>query len=289
MSDGGRCCIAFECKANSFGPGTSQATQARTLLLLTGKVISDFFGLDVGDSLLVFLTVNDVVSLQEDCLTELAEECRAAGCETSKWQVWGLAKKDDGVYIRNIGLTLSAAVETLDVERQASAASALQAASMNYEVRVVKTSDPDRYELLRLIPLDPSVNLKDRVGLEVLQERLRSALAESILRQLHSRSKVTVSIEALCNKIVMYVWPYWSSNSQKAMRGLVRESLLNVFRRFEKLGVTATREADAYVLVFPSEKSRRHLTRYLLSSEYRKHKFMRESAQCTLPLEELER
>jgi len=246
--------LLLECKASGFGPCSSQAIQARTLLLVCGTQIGNHFGVgSLQSSLLAFVLPSKDLVLQRERLSVLADEIKKYGQVPGDYQVWGLTKREDGIYLSEI--------------RPA------PCINMTGDIRVIGTEDPDGYDVIRFVPLDPAVNANDPVGRQILQERLRNNLTRTILCQLSSESSsVTVSVTALCSAIVLYVWPLWNPESQRYFRLGVRRYVRDIIGRLESIGVTKlpSEDPDRLVLGIPSPGVAQDVRKLLLSSGNRK-------------------
>jgi len=95
--------LLIECKSSSFGSLTTQAQQARTLLLLTGPRISNYLGYrDISESTAVYVLPGSEIEQQEECLASITSELRRLSLETTEWEVWGLVQSEDGISLRNL-------------------------------------------------------------------------------------------------------------------------------------------------------------------------------------------
>lgn len=262
--------LLIECKSSSFGSLTTQAQQARTLLLLTGPRISNYLGYrDISESTAVYVLPGSEIEQQEECLASITSELRRLSLETTEWEVWGLVQSEDGISLRNLK-----AGRSLDDPG---------------DIRVVTTDDPKNYEVMRLIPVDPDVAADDPIGTQVLQERLRNSFVQQVLR--HSPSgypiTVTVSVDSMCSRVILFVWEAWNPESKTWLRRKVRNYIRRMMLRMETVGVVRIPSVEPDVVQFqiPSLEVSRDLRRLLLGTENRRSRFLPDRQEM-LPLSE---
>lgn len=263
------CALLIECKSSSFGPDTDQGSQASTLLLIGLENFRSQIGTPWLEHLLdVFLVPAEQVELQERCLNEISSRLANRGQAVSPAQAWGLLLGSGGVYLTNL-----------------SASPCLDECN---RVLVVETEEPENYEPVRIIPIDPSIDSRDPEGHRIVCERARNIFVKTALTQMNSSSPpctILISVREICSQIVL-VWDVWNKDSQKWLRTLVRRVLRPRIDDMISAGAEEVqcREYD-FCLRVPSDEVRSDIKKVLLSVRSRKAE-VSPRGQEALPLEE---
>ncbi len=212
-----RFCI-LECKASSFGPDSSTATQARTLLLMAGPILSEVLALPTGaksEGILCYFTISNQIEMMKTTLESLEKEiAEKVNSETRNYGCLGIRPSQSAILleyserIKNfLSLIKDAPVEILSLEED---------------------TDP---RPLYFIPYDPNIRQTKEE-----QELSRRILFERILSYIISKmggatipSSITFTTEELLNSATFGVYEVWEDNeAKKHIRRLVRDFLWNI-------------------------------------------------------------
>jgi len=207
-------CI-LECKASSFGPASSNATQAKTLLLMAGSIISEVLGIgkrDENKCMLCYLVGSGKPELMEETIKSLKEEINK---EVS------LDLGDFGYFrIEPVGLSIllyysEKAKDFLHITE-------------NSPVEVIKFEEETDPHPLYFIPYDP--NNPQQTSEE--QELCRRILFERIWSEIISKvggsvapCKVQFSTEELLVSATFGIYKIWEDNDAK-------RNIKNIVKRF---------------------------------------------------------
>lgn len=255
-----RVLFPLECKCNSFGPDTDQAHQANALLSNTGTYMADLFGLSHSNSWQAFLAY--AVSSDKQCamdatLAALTERLTSAKIKTVPYGSFGIAIHRDGVYLEPDPNTIFP-IPSLQ-----------QAPTTG--IKVVELEDGEDPRPLYLVPVDPSIDAQDKYGREVLNERLRSALASLIGSQLDESSFEISVDEVLCTAIE--VWDVWDDRESKSyIRSVVTTYMREVLRQISTYGIELVLERDKVIFKHIRRNAALDVRRYLSSAAYRQGK-----------------
>lgn len=94
--------LILECKKSSFGGSSSTSGQARTLLLLSGPIVSEVLAIGRRSSAqggLCYLTRSDQVAKLEDTLALLVQELQKANLDSGDYGCLGIGSNDNAILL----------------------------------------------------------------------------------------------------------------------------------------------------------------------------------------------
>lgn len=210
-------CI-LECKASSFGPDSSTAQQARTLLLVTGPILSEVLGLGTrgqNGGLLCYLIGPNQTEMLETTLETLEKEIRErVNLESGNFGCFRVKPTESTV--------------TLEYHEDIKKFLNLAKDSPIEVVKFEKTTDP---RPLYFIPYDPNIQQTKEE-----QQFCRRILFERILSYIISNiggatipTTITSTTEDLLNAATFGVYEIWEDNeATKNVRRLVKDFLISI-------------------------------------------------------------
>jgi hypothetical protein len=203
--------LYFEAKANSFGPDSSNAKQARGHLLATGPPFQEVLA-PLMSCLLCYVVPEENCSLMQQCLADLAAELSAKELEPGLFSCHGLMVSTnqliytwDSAFKQYLGLKEDSSIILSGVE-----------------------DDTDPSPLILVFSEDdcPNDEMRDfyrRVVIEQVRARLLCDLANLPLNR-----EYEISVDELLVKTSDGLFEYRGREHQKRVRLLIRE---NLFRR----------------------------------------------------------
>jgi len=206
-------CI-LECKASSFGPNSSTAKQARTLLLISGPIISEVLGIGMrgkNEGILCYFSGSNQIEMIEDTLRNLTQEIENLNLKTGTYGCFGIKAEQSAIlleYSEKIKTSLN-----------------LKDDSPVEVIRFEKETDP---RPLYFIPYDPNIQQTKEE-----QEFCRRILFERILSYIISKiggatipETITFSIGELLNFATFGLYKIWEDKeATKHVRRFVRDFL----------------------------------------------------------------
>lgn len=210
-------CI-LECKSSSFGPESSTAEQARTLLLIAGPIISEVLGLGTrgqDDCMLCYLIGPNQTEWLKTTLGSLEKEIK---------ERLNLESGNSGCF----GINPDQLAITLEYPREVKEFLNLIKDSPIEIIKFEENTDP---RPLYFIPYDPNI---DQTKEE--QEFCRRILLERILSYVISNiggvttpATIVLTIEDLLNAATLGVYEIWEDNeAKKHIRRLAKDFLINI-------------------------------------------------------------
>lgn len=200
-----------ECKASSFGPTSSTAEQARSLLVVAGPRAAEVLGLSSGQvsaSLLgIVMPENDREPLTRT-LARLCEELGENGLPAGRFSILGLVLTDTdiSIMINDLGSTFFAL-----------------SSGANPFMKREPDTDP---RPLYFIPYDPDVaqSEQERVFCKrVLFERMQSTIIAAVGRA-NPPTELSVESQKILNDAMFGMYGHWENrDSARHMRGLCRQ------------------------------------------------------------------
>lgn len=203
-------CI-LECKKSSFGPNTEQAKQARTLLLISGPIISEVLGLGSrgqNEGILCYFSGSSQVEMMEKTLKTLTQDIKNLKLESGNCGCFGIKTEQSTIL-----LEYSEQIKTfLNIKDN----------SPVEIIRLEKDTDP---RPLYLIPYDPNIQQTKEE-----QELCRRILFERILSHIISKiggadipSSIIFKTEELLNSATFEVYEIWEdTEATKHIRRVVK-------------------------------------------------------------------
>lgn len=267
--------IPIECKLSGFGPTSNNAQQANVLLTATGDHIASRIGFTPSSgwkSHVLYALADD----QEEMLAtlnELTGRLEATSTEVNVSSTAVIKISEDGIYLR----FLPREICPLDL---------LRTATSEWKcVKPLSTGEDPRF--LYLLPVDPSIDLSNSSGIQVLEERLRMALVSAIGSRLGQAN--FVMHEDVLLQAALEVWDYWKDTAAKSglMRLAVRKYLRKVFAEMERMG--AKIDYRQCVIEFSGITSgvASNLRSYLLSRDFARGQINLQQVYYQLSLDEL--
>jgi hypothetical protein len=200
-----------ECKASSFGPISSTAEQARSLLVVAGPRAAEILGLasgQVADSLLAFVIPENHRQTLTQTLTSLCKELDDNGVPAGHFSVLGLVLTDTDISI--VINDLGSAFFTL-------------ASGANPFMKREPGTDP---RPLYFIPYDPDVAQSEQERAfckRVLFERMHSTIIAAIGRA-NPPTELALESQKILNDAMFGMYGHWENpDSAKHMRRLCRQ------------------------------------------------------------------
>lgn len=197
-------CI-LECKRASFGVGSSTAKQSRTLMLLSGPVVSEVMAVGQqvsAQGILVYLTKTDQMIDLQKTLKELSREISVTKLKTGEYGCLGIRSNEKAILIEYF--------DELKTLMNFSDASPLEIISLEDD------ADP---RPLYFIPYDPSVFNEQSEDEEKLCKRI---LFERFLSHILSKigsssvpSEVLFTKEEILNGVTFGIFSIWDDNDAK--------------------------------------------------------------------------
>jgi len=207
----------LECKATSFGQDSSTSSQARTLLLISGPILSEVLGLGArgqNNGILCYLTRSDQVQLIVSTLESLSRGIENLNLRTGENGSFGIKSDQSAILIEysNIIKDFLSLIESSPVK----------------VLTLEENTDP---RPIYFIPLDPNLQQTKEE-----QEFSRRILCERILSHIISKlGEATVPFELnfttveLLNSATFNLYEIWEDNdAKKHIRKLVRYFLENI-------------------------------------------------------------
>jgi len=200
-----------ECKKSSFGPISSTAEQARSLLVVAGPRAAEVLGLapgQVAGSLLAFVTPQTEQESLAQTLATLSNELNAARIPAGQFSVLGLALTDTDVSIA--------------IDDQASAFFRLPQGINSFMKRELDTDPRPLY----FIPYDPDVDQSPEERefcKRVLFERMQSTVVAAV-GHATPLCELPLNSERILNDAMFGMYGQWENReSAKHMRRLCRQ------------------------------------------------------------------
>ncbi len=206
-------CI-LECKKSSFGPNTEQAKQARTLLLISGPIISEVLGLGSrgqNEGILCYFSDSSQVEMMEKTLKTLTQDIKNLKLESGTYGCFGI-KAEHSVILLEYSNQIK---NFLDIKDN----------SPVEIIRLEKDTDP---RPLYFIPYDPNIQQTKEE-----RELCRRILFERILSHIISKiggadipSLIIFTTEELLNSATFGVYEIWEDTEAKRhIRRIVKDFL----------------------------------------------------------------
>jgi len=210
--------LIMECKRSSFGGSSSTASQARTLLLLSGPIISEVLATGVRSSakgILGYLTRSEHSIRLEDTLSELTKEMKQMNLDTGDYGCLGIRANDTGIL-----LEYSDKMKSL----------------LNFQIiapmKILTLEEGTDPRPLYLIPYDPNVEQS-----EAEQAFCRRILYERFLSYILSKvgpanvpCEIVVTREEIMKAATFGLFEIWDDKEAvKHMRRLLRD-FMNFFK-----------------------------------------------------------
>ena len=209
--EGARKFAFAECKANSFGPTSSAAEQARSLLVVAGPRAGEVLGLaawQVADSLLAFMTPQTEQGPLAQTLATLYKELDAAQIPGGQFSV--------------LGLLLTETEVSIGIDERASTFFALPPGN-NHFLRREPDTDP---RPLYFIPYDPDINQSPqerKFCKRILFERMHCTVTAAVAHA-HPPHELCLDCQKILNDAMFGMYDQWENReSARHMRRLCKQ------------------------------------------------------------------
>jgi len=204
-----------ECKASSFGPGTAQAAQARSLLLLNGPALGNLLGKpphEVWHAVTGYLSVAGQGAQLLATLDQLMGEASGTGVIPSAGACLEIERRDEGVYLSLVPGSSTPAGLSLDPPPLV--------------LQLAPGEDARPLYLLPFIPDAPERH--DVFSQRVFDERLRVASVR-LFRHLDEHTHEYLLDDVMTETI--QVWQFWGNEDDKSfVRRKARQFIQQLFR-----------------------------------------------------------
>lgn len=216
--------FVLECKRSSFGPESSTAKQARTLLIATGPIYPEILAVGKrGDfkGILCYLVGSSQNVMMETTLKKLREEIvLTVHLETGDFGCFSLNAHANSIELNfsdhikdTLGLSLSSPVKLIDLEED---------------------TDP---RPLYFIPLDPNLDSEkseQEFGRRILIERILSYILSRI-GNTQPPKEISFSIYELLNNVTFGLYEIWEdSDAKKFLKKLVKNFMMDLQKHYDK-------------------------------------------------------
>lgn len=195
-------CI-LECKKSSFGPNTEQARQARTLLLISGPIISEVLGLGSkgqNEGILCYFSGSNEIEMMEKTLIRLTQEIKDLKLEPGIHDCFGIKAEQLAIL--------------LEYSEQIKTFLNLKDDSPVEVIRFEENTDP---RPLYFIPYDPNIHQTKEE-----QELCRRIMFERILCHIISNtggadvpSSITFTTNEVLNSATLGLYEIWEDSEAK--------------------------------------------------------------------------
>jgi hypothetical protein len=250
--------LLIECKRSSFGPESDTSQQARALLACSGIYLAERIGAknpENWEDCLLYTVSGGQEHQMRDTLQVLTSEMQESRIFTANNGAIGIHIQADGVYLGS------------DNQSNIPIHSLQQAEGGG--LRVMELEEGEDPRPLYLIPFDPSIGVSDPVERQVLEERVRQALASLIGSRLDNPS-FRISMDEILTAVTE-VWEMWEdSSAKKGFRNAVRAYVREVLRQIRKQGTPVESREQHFAFKQVTPDSARDLRRYLTSVAFRR-------------------
>ncbi|MBX3065224.1 MAG: hypothetical protein KF726_19750 [Anaerolineae bacterium] len=249
--------LPIECKVSSFSSNSENSAQANSLLTLLGVDMATTIGMPNASQWLshLFYAVKhtDRISMSIT-LQELVGVLESTDIKVCKSESIGILVRNDGVYLQ---ATQDGSLLTLLNSDQ------------QFGVHVLQLQEGEDPRPLYILPVDPSIGISDPIELQILKERLRSAVASLIGNRLNTNQFVITEDEIMNSTIE--VWDQWKDRNSRVhiLRHIVRPYLKKVVSAIRHLGSIVTLEDKRMVFEDITMDHARKIRRYLTTKEFR--------------------
>ncbi|MGA2464484.1 MAG: hypothetical protein ABSH06_09045 [Thermodesulfobacteriota bacterium] len=204
--------LIMECKKSSFGSSSSTSGQARTLLLLSGPVISEVLAIGKRSSaqgILCYFTRSEQVSQLENTLSTLEQEIQKANLDSGEYGCLGIGSNDTAIF-----LTYS------DKMRQ------LLRFQSPSPLEILSLEDGTDPRPLYFIPYDPSIEQsreEQALSRRILYERFLSNILTKI-GPVNAPCEVVLKGEEILRAATFGLYDIWEdAEARKHIRRLWRD------------------------------------------------------------------
>ena len=250
--------VPIECKVNSFGPDSSNSTQARALLSFVCPYLADYFGLRSPDkwrSSIIYVVTGGTENQQQQTLEMLTREMRDARVNVAESGAVGIYIANDGIFLKSSD---DARVPLVSLRNRSATGTRV--------MTLVRGEDP---RPLFIIPIDPSIDMDDPIERAILEERIRQSVAAAIASRLDNSEfefELTEILEA-----VTIIWELWrGSEAAAAFANAVRSYTRTVISELRKIGVNAQLKDNRIGFSGITPELAQMVRRYFESSEFRR-------------------
>ncbi|MBZ0296093.1 MAG: hypothetical protein K8L99_26270 [Anaerolineae bacterium] len=244
--------LPIECKINSFGTESSNKKQAYVFLSTSGKQIASSLGLlnsDEWTSHVMYSVFDDAHIQMIETLNMLSNDLEDAKISSNTSGAIGISISTDRVYIQALPDTLDAFNTSGWIE------------VMNIEVG----QDPTP---LSLIPLDPTIEMKDSLGIETLERKLRAAIVASIGSSLDDDEFIINERDVILKAIP--VWDFWyDKQAKKAILKPIRRYINKLLQEMRKSGIKTSYAGGSISISNVTSESATKIRKYMTTVAFR--------------------
>lgn len=192
--------LLVECKKQSFGTNSTTSEQARTLLLLKGRALSEALGLaldTIVENKIVYLTRADQKSQLNDTCKSMITELENAGFTVCPTYCLGIkCDSTNSIYL---------VIDSNDTNELG--------LLEHGEIKVIEGQPETDPRPLYFIPLDPSVE-QNEYGIKTLEQRLLSEIL-SLIGRANIPSKIQFDCEELLEKATWGMYGIWGDRNAR--------------------------------------------------------------------------
>lgn len=192
--------LLIECKKQSFGTNSTTSEQARALLLLKGRALSEALGLaldTIVENKIAYLTRDDQRTLLNDTCKSMITELENAGFSVCPAYCLGIkCDSTNSIYL---------VVDSNDTNKLG--------LLEHGEIKVIEGQPETDPRPLYFIPLDPSVE-QNEYGRKTLEQRLLSEIL-SLIGRAKIPSKIQFTCEELLEKATWSMYGIWGDRNAR--------------------------------------------------------------------------
>ncbi|WP_336820355.1 hypothetical protein [Bacillus thuringiensis] len=241
--------LLLECKLNGFNVDYSHRNtkQALGYLSLPNEYVVNYLGNEkAGNVKLLYSVLQDDIIKMNETLCQLGEILNDMGKSSLPHQIFGIHIDNESLYLSITDMS-------------------------GTQLGSYKIMDGTQLEdsiALYIIPLDPEINLKDKYGRAVLEQKIRNKISVLLGKYLLYR-EVTLSPVEICKQLIP-VWDMWESQSKSKITVLVRTFISEMLKSLCDIGIKFERNSSGFTVDKLSRKKYDKLIQYLASAEYNK-------------------
>lgn len=252
--------LPLECKTTSFGPDSTNKKQAYVFLSTPGSFIASSIGLDIPkkwESHVIYAVSSSAHLKMMETLRTLSEDLNKANIPCNTSSSLGIEVTSDHVYLEippNVSTPITELVKDF--------------ASNSNKVEVLNFEGLDDPSLLSIIPVDPTIELNDPTGIEILERKIRASITATIGSLIDNEDVVIPENEIM--KKAIPVWCHWEdTNAKRSLMKHVRKYIRRILAEIRKDGVKADYRSKNIILNNITPDKAVQIRKYLTSSAFR--------------------